>query len=211
MLSDPSLTPSLVHTLSGGGAARCCWAMLLPTRHGHGAPRRHGGHRGLCDPSQCREFTRGMGTTHLGVWCLRDAASWPKGGRGGPSWRCLGETGCWELPPGGVWLRGDPKPSPPPPQQCASPPPDTGGAPSAGGKERCGAAPRTAAGTPRAAQPIPTAPRKKRPPPPPRAKPAGCTPPSPTDGAVLEVRGGGGTPKRGARPEIGGNEGRLQG
>lgn len=138
--------------------------MLLPTRHGHGAPRRHGGHRGLCDPSQCREFTRGMGTTHLGVWCLRDAASWPKGGRGGPSWRCLGETGCWELPPGGVWLRGDPKPSPPPPQQCASPPPDTGGAPSAGGRERCGAAPRTAAGTPRAAQPIPTAPRKKRPP-----------------------------------------------
>lgn len=152
-----------------------------------------------------------MGTTHLGVWCLRDAASWPKGGRGGPSWRCLGETGCWELPPGGVWLRGDPKPSPPPPQQCASPPPRHRRGALCGREGAVRGSTTDSGGDPPRSAAHPNSPAQKAPPPPPRAKPAGCTPPSPTDGAVLEVRGGGGTPKRGARPEIGGNEGRLQG
>lgn len=133
---------------------------------------------------------RGAGVVHRGAaWGRRGAGSCP-----------LGVSGCG----------GTPNHHRPLPNSARPPPPDTGGAPSAGGRERCGAAPRTAAGTPRAAQPIPTAPRKKRPPTTP-CEARGVHPPLTHRWGRSGSERGGGTPKRGARPEIGGNEGRLQG
>lgn len=133
---------------------------------------------------------RGAGVVHRGAaWGRRGAGSCP-----------LGVSGCG----------GTPNHHRPLPNSARPPPPTPEGRPLRAGRSGAGQHHGQRRGPPAQRSPS-QQPRAKSAPPPPRAKPAGCTPPSPTDGAVLEVRGGGGTPKRGARPEIGGNEGRLQG